>query len=562
MSTENNPSPKAPEQKGGHGGPPMVFAMPMFHAFVPKAVRPWIYVVLAFCFQFSGGVYLGSLASMMGEHSLMREDIQMCLYSTLAGMAFYFPVLFRMKFHFTNKFLLMTAALVVLLCNTVTMFDLPLPLLWVVCFVCGMGKLQGTFECMSNIQLWMTPKRDMAVFFPLLNIILLTAIEGGGFIAAYLGHHGHWTLMHWFAMGLMLIVLFVQALLTHPVHAMPKIVPLRGIDWKGALLWAITVMQATYILNYGDWLDWWNSPTVRLLTGTTILSFLVALRRMHTATEPYFDPAIWRYKYMVPIVLLIAVVEALLSTEHALETVFCSAILHYDNLTQQSLSVYSIAGIWCGCLFSLGWLRLMRWSAYRLIAIGIFSFVAYAVMLYFLIDTTIDVHQLYVPLFMRGFAYAVLSVSLMWALSVVMSFQHFFQALSVFNIFHMFIGGLVGSAFYAYGLRFYVADGFARYGSDLTAVALSRLPQHGADVLSTLSPTLTAQGLKTLYGWTIYAALFFALLMLLWDIPGVRRRVHRVPSWPSVGQQLLTGAKRRERLRKLRRERQQAAAIG
>lgn len=32
------------------GGPPMTFAMPMYHDFVPKWIRPWIYVVLAFCF--------------------------------------------------------------------------------------------------------------------------------------------------------------------------------------------------------------------------------------------------------------------------------------------------------------------------------------------------------------------------------------------------------------------------------------------------------------------------------------------------------------------------------
>ena len=37
--------------KHAAGGPPMTFAMPMYHDFVPKWIRPWIYVVLAFCFQ-------------------------------------------------------------------------------------------------------------------------------------------------------------------------------------------------------------------------------------------------------------------------------------------------------------------------------------------------------------------------------------------------------------------------------------------------------------------------------------------------------------------------------
>ena len=89
--------------------------MPMFRSFVPERIRPWIYVFIAFTFQFSGGLYLGTLNQMMGETTLMREDLLMCLYANLAGMAIYFPLLFRMKFRFTNKTLLCGAATGVLL---------------------------------------------------------------------------------------------------------------------------------------------------------------------------------------------------------------------------------------------------------------------------------------------------------------------------------------------------------------------------------------------------------------------------------------------------------------
>ena len=84
----------------------MPFSMPMFRSFVPERIRPWMYVFIAFTFQFSGGLYLGTQNQMMGETPLMREDLLMCLYANLAGMAIYFPLLFRMKFRFTNKTLL------------------------------------------------------------------------------------------------------------------------------------------------------------------------------------------------------------------------------------------------------------------------------------------------------------------------------------------------------------------------------------------------------------------------------------------------------------------------
>lgn len=123
------------------------------------------------------------------------------------GHAIYFPLLFRMKFRFTNKTLLTSAALGVLLCNLIAPHITFLPLLWLICFIEGMCKIQGTFECMSNIQLWMTPKRDFTVFFPWLHIVILGSIQLSDLITTYLMYHYHWTYMNLFIAGLMLIVL-------------------------------------------------------------------------------------------------------------------------------------------------------------------------------------------------------------------------------------------------------------------------------------------------------------------------------------------------------------------
>lgn len=142
------------------------FAMPMMRRAVPRRLQPWLYVFMAVTFQLSGGLYLGTMAEMMGETAMMREDLLMCLYANLAGMAVYFPILFRMKFRFTNKTLLAAAATGVMACNLAAPHISFLPLLWAVCFVEGVCKIQGTFECMSTIQLWMMPNRDFTVFFP------------------------------------------------------------------------------------------------------------------------------------------------------------------------------------------------------------------------------------------------------------------------------------------------------------------------------------------------------------------------------------------------------------
>ena len=68
-----------------------------------------------------------------------------------------------MKFRFTTKTLLTAASLGVIVCNLIAPYTTFLPLLWTLCFIEGICKIQGTFEAMSTIQLWMTPKRDFTV---------------------------------------------------------------------------------------------------------------------------------------------------------------------------------------------------------------------------------------------------------------------------------------------------------------------------------------------------------------------------------------------------------------
>ncbi len=526
--------------------------MPMYREFVPEWVRPWIYVVLAFCFQFSNGIYLGGMGHIMGEQCVMREDLLMCQYSTLAGMAMYFTLLFRMKFRFANRSLLMTSAAVILVCNLLTMLELPLPLRWLFCFMAGAAKIQGTFECMSNIQLWMTPRRDFAVFFPLLHIILLTAIIGSAWLASTFAYYMHWTMMHYFTCGTMLFVMLVQFTLTRPFHAMPQIVPLKGIDWWGGLLWALFFLQVVFVFTYGDWLDWWNSPAVRFLCGTSLLNLAICLHRMSVRKMAFYELKMWTYRYAVPIILLTGVAEALFSTEHVLEMAFYEGVMHYSEHTIEGIKLWGIPGAWLGCLFSLGWLKLMRWNPYKLIAVGFLMYCLYAGSMYFIVAAHVNSGQFALPQMFRAFSYAVLAIALMWCLHEVMSFEHFFQALSVFNILHMFIGGSFGAAFNSYGLRYYMADGFARYGHHLDLVTISEARAPFGAVMGQMAENLLAQSTKILFGWALWISLFFAISMLLWDIPVVRRQVKRIPLWPTIGLRQVRLLRRWERRRRRR----------
>ena len=506
--------------------------MPMFRSFVPRKIQPWIYLFIAVTFQLSGGVYLGALNQMIGGMALMREDILMCMYANLAGMAIYFPLLFRMKFRFTNKTLLTSAALGVLVCNLIAPHITFLPLLWLICFIEGMCKIQGTFECMSNIQLWMTPKRDFTVFFPWLHIVVLGSIQLSDLITTYLMYHYHWTYMNLFIAGLMIIVLLIQTICVKHFRFMRKF-PLFGIDWLGAALWAALLAEIAFLFNYGDWYDWWNSPVIRQLLVAILITLFFCIWRMLTIRHPFLEPKMWSYRYLLPLLGLITLVEAFLATEHVLEEVFYEEVMKYEELVSVQLAWFAIIGIVIGCLFSYWWMHIKHYNYVRLIIVGFLGLIGYLIGFYLTISTDIHISQLYLPTICRGFAYAVLSATFMVCLEEIMTFQHFFQSLSVFNMLHMVVGGVLGCAIYAQGLAYYVPDNLARYGAAIDYVSFSSSPFNLGHYMEEFISQMMEVSIKQIYGWVAYACIFLFLLLLLYDFP-VRRSLKSMPSWKEV----------------------------
>lgn len=353
------------------------FTMPMFRDFVPRALQPWIYIFMAATFQLSGGIYLGALNEMIGGMALMREDLMMCLYANLAGMAIYFPILFRIKFRFTNRTLLTAAAAGALVCNLVAPHVRLLPLLWAVCFVEEMCKIQGTFECMSTIQLWITPQRDFTAFFPVLHIVILGCMQLSTIITTALMHHYHWVWMHFLVSALMAVDLLIVRLCTRHFRIVRKM-PLYGIDWLGALLWVALLLQVAYLFDYGEWYDWWYSPVMRRLAVTSVATLALCLWRMNTIRHPYIEPRMWSYRHLFPILILITLVEMLLATEHVLEGAFYEQTMHYDATVSVLVTRWVLVGVLAGCGFAYWWMHVCRMSYVRLLTVGIAALAAYA----------------------------------------------------------------------------------------------------------------------------------------------------------------------------------------
>lgn len=518
------------------GGPPpsMGFSMPMMKGWVPRRIQPWLYVLTAFCFQFSGGVYLGALDSIRGTTNFMIEDTLFLLYATLAGMAVYFPMLFRMKFRFTNRQLLCCSAIVLGLCNALTMHCQSMPILTVVCFIAGMAKIQGTFECMSNIQLWITPRRDFAVFFPVLHIILLTALEGSGWLAAWFGHHFTWQMMHVFTIGTMLIVLLTQVIFCRPFCPMPQRLPLKGIDFQGALLICGLMLVVSYIVVYGDHFMWLDTFRIRLLVGVAIVLFGIVLYRLHYYRYPYVELSLFTRRNVVPILIVTFFAELAFGAEHTMEEILYCEVIRLEELTKEAQYMWVLPGMYVGILFDLYWLKVRKWKIWKLFGIAFISIAFYGMLMYFILDMNVNIEQYRLAIFLRGFAYAILSPALMWALDEsVPRLEQFFMGLFVFNILHMYLAGAAGYGIYTTIFSHFMNDNIMNYGQQLTLTHLDMAHfDFGGYVGNDFLHSMMMVTIKQVYGYVIWFALALAALFLLCDIPTVRTNIRKVPRWP------------------------------
>ena len=512
-------------------GPPMLqgpFRVPSFNSYVPRRLQPWIYLLFAFIFQLSGGIYGGAMSHVMGEYSLMREDVLMVIMCNVVGVAMPFPFLFKMKFRFTNRSLLLNAALVIAVCNVLIVWTESLPVMCALSYIAGFFKLCGTFECMSNIQLWMTPKRDFTVFFPLLYCIVLGNIALSLWITEHLIYiYQDWRIINWTMAGAMLTVALVVYVTTHDFRFM-KPLPFISVDYLGCLLWSAWMLEFIFFFNYGEYYNWLDSKVMRMDVVLFLVTGYFCISRMMHIRHPYISPEAWRYKRLIPLLILFAFVEFMGSTPKVLQTAFTGGVLHFGNLTTNVLNVVEWGAVIMGCLFCLLWCKVLHWKYTRLLTIGVAAMVGYPVMMYFLIDLGLPIERLYLPTALRSFGNAIFFCMLTVYLEELMPFQHFFMGLTMAGIIRNGPVATMCSGLFSFGIRHQMADNMAR-----------GLPYDATQLLMI--------SVRQLYGITCLIGIAVLLIFLIWDIEPVRSTLKKMPSWNFVGKMMKRRAKKERR---------------
>ena len=478
-----------------------------FREWVPDGCRFWVYILFLVAFQFSNGMYFTAMAQMQGTHSLTMNDVKMMSHALLIGLTVYFPLAFRLKFRFTNRTSLITAATGLALCNLIVPHVGNPLLLCLLAFVAGFFRLYGTFECFSNILPKITPTYNYAVFLSFVFFVVLGVIHVFDALSIRLIYYYDWQHLHLLAIGLLLVVILLATVLMRPFRPMPKM-PLFGIDWIGFFLWSVFILSAIFVVQYGHQLDWLHSPYIRVAIGVVLISLGFNLARMNYFRHPFLEIAAFRVNHLTSLLIAFLCLGILLASKNTLQNTFTGGVMHWDAISVGNLKWLEFAGALLGALFSWYALVRLKWSHKLVTFVGFAMVGVYVASMYFLMSPSTNIEKLYLPLICCNFGHLAIFIALTVYIQATAPFKNYFQVLCILGFVRTGIGSPIGDALYQHGIMGLMGKHLSAIGHHVNVSLLGN-----PSALGHLGTEAMVSTLRELYGYTFIFAIVVLLLL-------------------------------------------------
>lgn len=357
-------------------------------------------------------------------------------------------------------------------------------------------------------------------------------IQLSGIATIYTAFFSQWEYMQWIMIGMLALMMILVMILVKPVRG-PMFIPLLGIDWIGAILWAGFMMCFTFICVYGNYFDWWDAGEIRAAALLGLVCMIINLWRASFLHHPYISFRAMRNRNVIRATIIYLVFFTLIATEHVFEHTYAANILGFDETNLIDLNWYVFAGIVVGCGFTYLTFALRKWRYKTMTAIAFSLAIVYLAYFYFFIDYGVEKEMLFVPLFFRGAAAVIISI--VFLTSIVQSglpFQVFPQALTINGFTGAVMGATLGPAIIGEFLRHTIAKNASLLGSAITDFN----PDIAHVPLGQLYGLVQTQALivsmKEIYGWLLIIAIFSLMIILV--SYGPLRPAAFFPKWKTV----------------------------
>ena len=512
-----------------------------FRNFVPDPVRFWIMIVISLIYLLSGAAHMASMSYQVNGLSLLQEDTIMIGYMAFIGMNVSFPMLFRLRFRFTTRSILLVSTVVIICCHVAILETANVWILCIINFIAGFFRMLAVFEAMVCIQLILTPTRNYAVFY---SVVFLT-VQGSSqlfspivadIIHAYSLHYLHYLII----LLLFFTFLVVAFLIRH--YREGKRIPLYGIDWNGFVLWSIILSLILFIITYGKYYEWLASSQIRIALVVLVIAGGLQYLNIKTVKRPYISPTAWRYPNLWKILLLFGVIYILQAAPGLLQNPYMAGILHFDQQNIAYLNYYSLAGMCLSAVICYYYFR-NRKGLRPFIIGGYGLFILYLLLMYFYINPECNIERFYFPSLIRGFGLLWLYIILTLYISYVVPFMHNFQSLCIIGFMRMSLGTPLGMSVIDNLMLYFTRKNTMLLSSEVDALKIQASEYSLIGLQERITRQVSMLSIREMYGYLIIASLILLVALLFEKKVKLRKFSFSFPSMSSIRYMIRRGMK-------------------
>ena len=478
--------------------------LPMFRDGVAEWLRFPLLLVLPFIYQCSNPLYMNIAQEVMSDTGLRNDDVLMCGFSCILGITVTFPLLFRLKFRFTTRQIILTCSAAIVALALLAEHVRWLPLLVAVCFVFGIFKVWGTFECMSSMMAVISPNMHLAPFLTVVFLAVFGGVELGGLGSTWISHFYTWHYVTYALVFVHLLVILFAMLAMKDFRFQPA-VPLKGIDWGGMALWSLFLVGMTAFFVYGESAEWLHSTALCLCLALSLICLGTCVLRMHTAPAPFIALQCFRYRNLWPIMALFFISGIMLSSQTVLQNTLCHSVLHYEPVSSVRLNWAILAGVVIGCYIGKWGLTGLGWGYKQLTFLSIMFTAMYAAAMYFLTGPATPLSAMVLPCLFSGIGHSLIFVVLTTYVESNTPFEHRFMMLTVLGLVRTGIASPIGAALYGHLLRAQMGHNTALLGTTY---------HHAADAAQVVQQAIMVS-IRNLYGITVLIGMLAMIVLLL-----------------------------------------------
>lgn len=378
----------------------------LFFARVPLRLQHILIFLMLFPLLGVGGVYTANLVDVYSSLGTLSEILSFSTNAGIIGMMVSFSLIFKVKGFFRTKEILVGGFLVLaMLSMAISKIENPY-LLVLLSFLMGFVRMSAMIELVLPLMGILSPKGDRGEFYVVFYPYVIIGAQVSSIVAAYVTYQINWSAVHVFMGIILLICALICIVLLHNKRPSRQI-PFNNIDYISISFFLVMLMLLNYILVYAKQQDWFNSENIQYATIGFLVCLIVFVGRQLSLRNPYVNISIFSKRSVVTgllLIFLMGIYTASSSLQGGL-----TSVLSYDSPTNTLINASIIPGVIAGGLFSNWWFR-QNWSMKYLLFVAYFSFLLYAMTMYFMVSPVMAIEYLILVQFFKGLGMALVYI--------------------------------------------------------------------------------------------------------------------------------------------------------